>query len=108
MHSGRPHYHVKAKFVHFTDIKTGKGEFFELDDKGALIKKGNGKIEPVRTIQYQINTGAPPPPKALIENKKQEEPSEITFVPVCFDEFDTFEAEDIHFIDSTPIDFVVF
>lgn len=108
MHSGRPHYHVKAKWIAFTDYTSGKGEFFELDEKGNLLKKNAGKLEPTRVVQYQINTGAPPPPVALIEEPKKEENCEFTFVPPLSDDFDTFVDSNVALVDEPFYDYVVF
>lgn len=69
MRRGRPTQHTKAKWITYTSDGTEK--FYELDEKGRLIKKGLN-LSPHHEAAFPIDYKAPPipviakPPQASI------------------------------------------
>lgn len=60
MRSGRPSYHIKAKWITCMDPDTNKFEVFELDSKGNLVKI-NGEIVPHHVVPFQHEINLEPP-----------------------------------------------
>lgn len=55
MRSGRPAYHVKARFVSFYDIHNRSMIYFELDSKGNLKKNENGQFSSQTKNAFMVN-----------------------------------------------------
>ena len=83
MRTGRPAFHVKAHWISI-DID-GKSTFYELDNKGQLIKK-NGMIQPHHEQIHEVAppieaaTVAPSPPPSRIDEYTQEEKNNVVTV----------------------------
>lgn len=58
MRSGRPSYHIKANFISIFNVSTGTMIYFNLDNKGNLIKDEKGQflshIESVNMINNNL------------------------------------------------------
>ena len=68
MRSGRPSYHVKAKWISCFDPISNKLEFYELDNKGNLVKI-NGNIKPSKVTTFHLSPSEDPPDiKTPVEN----------------------------------------
>lgn len=55
MRSGRPNYHIKARFISFYDFYNKTMTYFELDNKGNIIKDDKGKFSSHNERPYAIN-----------------------------------------------------
>ena len=104
MRSGRPSYHIKAQWISCFDPETNVVEFYQLDEKGHIIKTNN-KIVPQKTTKFEQSLAEDPPFKEPIVKasaepvvKLQEEAaSSAEFGPFmdCDLEFSLFEDCDI-------------
>ena len=60
MRSGRPSYHVKARWISCVDPETKTVEYYQLDQKGHLIKN-EGMIKPSKTERFNSSHSHDPP-----------------------------------------------
>lgn len=113
MRSGRPSYHVKARWISCIDPTTNDAELYKLDDKGNIIKT-NGIIAPQRTISFKNGIDPPDPPDTRNEQIKSEAAvptsvdqveQPISEIPFTFDEVDDFSLMNYDVIDTNLVDF---
>jgi hypothetical protein len=66
MKSGRPSYHIKARWISCVDPSTKEASLYKLDDKGCIVKTKGG-IVPQKVIYLEVNFD---PPDPLANDKK--------------------------------------
>lgn len=67
MRRGRPTSHTKAKWI--TYISEGTEKYYELDEKGRIIKEGRN-ISPHHTLPFEIEVKVSSAPKLVREEKE--------------------------------------